>query len=152
MKQLYSLLMSLDCNVISVTLLLSRFTDKLTIVILQGVSSTVSLSAEGKGTTIVSHPPLQPRVDLGPHFSHGPCQKQFTLTNRGRRVQALSWTTEGFSVAKLKKAEIERTMRDSRDIRLKVSVCLCLHVYVCMHSVQIFDYCLCVRTAFAETS
>lgn len=60
----------------------SRFTDKLTIVISHGVSFTVELSAEGRGTTIVSHPPLQPSVDLGPHFSSAPCQQQFTLTNR----------------------------------------------------------------------
>ena len=59
-----------------------RFTDKLTIVVSQGVNFTVSLSAEGCGTTIVSHPPLQPGVDLGPHFSRSVLQQQFTLTNR----------------------------------------------------------------------
>lgn len=40
---------------------------------------------------------------------------------RGRRIQALSWTTEGFSAAKLKKAEIERNSRDLKDMALKVS-------------------------------
>lgn len=39
---------------------------------------------------------------------------------RGRRLQALSWTTEGFSAAKLKKAEIERRARDMKDIAVKV--------------------------------
>ena len=75
----------------TVTLLThSRFTDKLTIVISHGVSFTVELSAEGRGTTIVSHPPLQPSVDLGPHFSSAPCQHQFTLTNRYIRRTALN--------------------------------------------------------------
>ena len=59
-----------------------RFTDKLTIVVSRGVNFTVSLSAEGSGTTIVSHPPLQPAVDLGPYFSRSILQQQFTLTNR----------------------------------------------------------------------
>lgn len=39
---------------------------------------------------------------------------------RGRRVQALSWTTEGFSAAKLKKAEIEWSSRDTLDVAKKV--------------------------------
>jgi len=98
-----------------------KFSDKLTIVVFDGVSFTVVLNAEGRGTTIVSHPCLQPSVDLGSHFSQGPCQRQFTLTNRGRRVQALSWTTEGFSAAKLKKAEIEWSSRDALDIATKRS-------------------------------
>ena len=38
---------------------------------------------------------------------------------RGRRIQALSWTTEGFSAAKLKKQEIERQTRDMRDLDIK---------------------------------
>ena len=191
-----------------------RFSDKLTIVVSHGVSFTVSLSAEGKGTTVVSHPPLQPRVDLGAHFSRAPCLRKCTLTNRwvepavcpimqsssiymyqdfiqdfsvkvggenprcvwgmlpqgilkslmlllvasgapkmqkisyeqttyqtygrtaviaqinnycsrlpssrGRRVQALSWTTEGFSALKLKKAEIERNCMDTKDMGTKV--------------------------------
>lgn len=49
-----------------------------------------------------------------------PCQQQFTLVNRGRRLQALSWTTQGFSAAKLKKMEIKRATRDMKDVRLKV--------------------------------
>ena len=84
-----------------------------------GVSFTVSLSAEGKGTTIVSHPPLQPEVNLGPHFSKGPCEKKFTLLNRGRRVQALSWTTEGFSAQRMKKIQMERQITDNLDVALK---------------------------------
>ena len=42
------------------------------------------------------------------------------MHSRGRRVQALSWTTEGFSAAKLKKAEIEKKARDKKDVALKV--------------------------------
>ncbi len=35
-------------------------------------------------------------------------------------MQALSWTTEGFSAAKLKKAQIEKKSRDMKDIAVKV--------------------------------
>lgn len=38
-----------------------RFTDKVTVVVSKGVNITISLSAEGEGTTIVSQPPLQPK-------------------------------------------------------------------------------------------
>lgn len=40
--------------------------------------------------------------------------------NRGRRLQALSWTTQGFSTAKLKKMEIQRANQDLKDIGRKV--------------------------------
>ena len=60
-------------------------------------------------------------VDLGHHFCCTmPCQKQFTLMNRGRRLQALSWTTQGFSAAKLKKMEIKRATIDVKDVGRKV--------------------------------
>ena len=99
---------------------LLRFNDKLTIVVRQGVSATVNLSAEAKGTTIVSYPPLMDGIDLGPHFSKGLCQKQFTLMNKGRRVQALSWSTDGFSLSKLKRLELEKSSRDVLDPNTKV--------------------------------
>ena len=38
-------------------------------------------------------------------------------------MQALSWTMEGFSAAKLKKAEIEWSSRDSLDVAKKVGMC-----------------------------
>ena len=43
---------------------------------------------------------------------------------RGRRIQALSWTTEGFSAAKLKKQEMEKQGRDLRDLRVKQQLSL----------------------------
>ena len=43
---------------------------------------------------------------------------------RGRRIQALSWTTEGFSAAKLKKQEMERQSRDVKDLRVKKQLTL----------------------------
>ena len=43
---------------------------------------------------------------------------------RGRRIQALSWTTEGFSAAKLKKQEMERQSRDLKDLRVKKQLSL----------------------------
>jgi hydrocephalus-inducing protein len=100
----------------------ARFTDKLTISVKRGVSHTIPLLAEGKGTTIVSHPSFDSCVDLGTHFACSQCRKQFTLTNRGRRMQALSWTTEGFSMVKLKKAELDMNMVDKSDVNAKSAV------------------------------
>ena len=99
-----------------------RFSDKLCISIADGTTFTVSLVAEGRGTTIVSQPPLLAGVDLGPHFTNGPCCHQFHLTNHGRRMQALSWTTEGFSAAKKKRAEIAHAARDPLDVGKKKKV------------------------------
>ncbi len=41
------------------------------------------------------------------------------LVNKGRRTHALSWVTEGFSVSKLKKAEMQRKSGDIHDIGRK---------------------------------
>ncbi len=68
-------------------ILIFRFNDKLTINVQRSTSHTVSLSAEGNGTTIVSHPSLHPSVELGTDFSCHQNSKQFVLTNRGRRTQ-----------------------------------------------------------------
>lgn len=95
-----------------------KFTDKMNVLIERGINFTVFLSATGKGTTIVSEPSIHPSVDLGTFFSRGPCERQFLLTNKGRRMQALSWVTEGFSASKVKKEEMDRRSRDIRDIRV----------------------------------
>ena len=77
---------------IHVSLPYNRFTDKLTITIIGGISYTVSLSAEGKGTTIVSVPSMHSSVNMGTHFACSQVRKQFTLTNRGRRSQVCTCT------------------------------------------------------------
>lgn len=96
-----------------------KFSDKLNILIKRGVNFTVFLRAQGQGSTVVSSPPLQPGINLGTFFSRSPCQQQFKLTNRGRRMQALSWVTEGFSAAKVKKVEMEKKSLDMQDVKIK---------------------------------
>lgn len=96
-----------------------QFSDKLNILITRGVNFTVFLRAKGRGSTVVSEPPIQPCVNLGTFFSGGPCEREFVFTNKGRRMQALSWVTDGFSASKVKKLEMDRKSRDLDDIRLK---------------------------------
>ncbi|XP_033625714.1 hydrocephalus-inducing protein homolog [Asterias rubens] len=79
-----------------------RFQDKLAINFENSQTRTIKLQAYGHGTTIVSFPPITPSIELGHHFSSGPCRRMFTLTNRGRRHQQLFWSTEGFNPIKLK--------------------------------------------------
>ena len=96
-----------------------KFTDKMNILIERGVNFTVSLSARGRGTTIVCDPPLMPSINLGTFFSRGVCHREVQLTNKGRRVQALSWVTDGFSATRVKKVEMDRKSRDMADIKIK---------------------------------
>lgn len=96
-----------------------KFSDKLNILITRGVNFTVFLRAKGRGSTVVSEPPIQPCINLGTFFSGGPCEREFVFTNKGRRMQALSWVTEGFSASKVKKFEMDRKSRDMDDIRIK---------------------------------
>ncbi|KAJ8247378.1 hypothetical protein GJAV_G00245700 [Gymnothorax javanicus] len=73
-----------------------RFQDKLYLSIQDSQTHTIPVCATGKGTTIVSDRPFAPSLDLGAHFSSGPCRYHFKLTNRGRRSHQLYWMTEGF--------------------------------------------------------
>ncbi|KAI1889973.1 hypothetical protein AGOR_G00168420 [Albula goreensis] len=73
-----------------------RFQDKLHLTIQDSQTHTIPVSATGKGTTIVSDRPFAPSLNLGAHFSSGPCRYHFRLTNRGRRLHQLYWMTEGF--------------------------------------------------------
>ncbi|XP_066540500.1 hydrocephalus-inducing protein homolog isoform X2 [Hoplias malabaricus] len=72
------------------------FQDKLQLAVQDSQTHSLALSASGKGTTIVSDRPFAPRLDLGAHFSSGPYQYHFRLSNRGSRLHQLYWSTEGF--------------------------------------------------------
>lgn len=64
-------------------------------------------------------------MDLGPHFSNKPCVKKFKITNNGRRLQQLVWTTDGFPLVKPRKDPLY----DARDIRYKVMIKTCFHFH-----------------------
>ncbi|XP_053355859.1 hydrocephalus-inducing protein-like [Clarias gariepinus] len=72
------------------------FHDNLKVAIRSSQTHTVPLWAIGKGTTIITDRPFAPHLDLGTHFSSGPYQYHFRVTNRGQRFHKLFWTTEGF--------------------------------------------------------
>ena len=59
---------------------------------------------------------LDSYMNLGPHFSNSPCIKKFKITNNGRRLQQLVWTTDGFPLVKPRKDPLY----DARDIKFKV--------------------------------
>eukprot|EP00079_Xenopus_tropicalis_P024447 XP_012817094.1 PREDICTED: hydrocephalus-inducing protein homolog isoform X1 [Xenopus tropicalis] len=73
------------------------FQDKIQLMIENSNTYFIPLYAKGIGTTIVTDKMFAPVLNLGAHFSAGPCQYHFTMTNRGRRTQQLYWMTEGFS-------------------------------------------------------
>ena len=80
-----------------------RFQDKLTVTVVKGPTVTIPVHAYGYGTTIVPDPPMSPSISLGPHFAKSTCVRRFTLTNRGRRHQALTWSTDGYVKPKVRK-------------------------------------------------
>ncbi|KAM8861524.1 hydrocephalus-inducing protein homolog isoform 3-T3 [Synchiropus picturatus] len=70
------------------------FQDRLELSIHDSQTHMVLLSAAGTGTTIISDRPFCPSLDLGTHFSHGPCQYHFTLTNLGQRAHLMYWKAD----------------------------------------------------------
>ncbi|XP_013405663.1 hydrocephalus-inducing protein [Lingula anatina] len=93
-----------------------RFQDKLQVNFLEGQSRTIPVTGYGYGTTIATDPPMAEGVNLGPYFSKNPCRKVFRLTNKGRRLQQLVWTTEGYSLLRAKRDTVEP---DTKDVRYK---------------------------------
>ncbi|XP_016156554.1 PREDICTED: hydrocephalus-inducing protein homolog [Ficedula albicollis] len=75
-----------------------KFQDKVKVFIENSHTTIISVQAEGIGTTIVTDKPLAPKFDFKTCFSFTPCRYQFKMTNKGRRIHRLFWTTEGFSI------------------------------------------------------
>ncbi|XP_069073573.1 hydrocephalus-inducing protein homolog [Pleurodeles waltl] len=73
-----------------------RFQDKVCLAIENSNVYTVPVQATGTGTTITTDRLFAPVLNLGSHFSAGPCRYHFTMMNRGRRTHQLYWMTEGF--------------------------------------------------------
>ncbi|XP_030812219.1 hydrocephalus-inducing protein homolog [Camarhynchus parvulus] len=73
-----------------------KFQEKVKVFIENSPVTIVSLQAVGIGTTVVTDKPLVPKLDLKSCFSFSRCFYHFQLTNKGRRIQRLYWSTEGF--------------------------------------------------------
>ncbi|NXT69414.1 HYDIN protein, partial [Chaetops frenatus] len=73
-----------------------KFQDKVKVLIENSPTTIISVLAVGTGTTIVTD--LVPKLDLKTHFSLTPCYCRFQMTNKGRRIHQLYWSTEGFSI------------------------------------------------------
>lgn len=67
-------------------------------------------------------------MNLGPHFSNTPCVKKFKVTNSGRRLQQLVWSTDGFSHVKPRRDPLY----DARDVRYKVGGMVVAKWLVCV--------------------
>ena len=83
----------------------------------------------GFGTSIFSDPPLAPSLDLGAHFAESKCIWKFKVTNRGRRSQALTWSTEGHNPVQHKLSIRKASKVNPNDMRYKVRAS-CLYIVV----------------------
>ncbi|XP_072277434.1 hydrocephalus-inducing protein homolog [Pyxicephalus adspersus] len=72
------------------------FKDTVQLMITNSNTFLIPVHAIGTGTTIVTDRTFSPVLNLGAHFSAGPCRYHFTMTNCGRRTHQIYWTTEGF--------------------------------------------------------
>jgi len=91
----------------------------------KGPIVTIPTHAYGFGTTIVSDPPLTPSVNLGPHFAKVKCSRRFKLTNKGRRHQALTWSTDGFAKPKSRR---DAVTINPKDMKYRVRCCAALQL------------------------
>ena len=89
--------------------------------ITEGPTRSIPLSAVGHGTTIVSDPPMIPKINLGPQFCRTPFRQVYTLTNSGRRHQSLVFSTD--SPALLTKTKVLPKIQQqggAKDAKFKV--------------------------------
>ncbi|RMC08855.1 hypothetical protein DUI87_13849 [Hirundo rustica rustica] len=73
-----------------------KLQEKVKFFIENSLTIIVPVQAVGTGTTIVSNKPLGPKLDLGSHFRRSRCRYEFQLTNKGRHLHQLYWSTAGF--------------------------------------------------------
>ncbi|KAM7040273.1 hydrocephalus-inducing protein homolog [Acridotheres tristis] len=103
-----------------------QFKDRMKVFIENSHPTIISVQAVGTGPTIVTDKPLGSVLDLTTHFSFSPCRYRFNVTNKGRRVHRLYWSTEGFSVsgqsARLPALRGTKSRDASRDHRAGSSV------------------------------
>ncbi|KAJ7406687.1 hypothetical protein WISP_132183 [Willisornis vidua] len=74
-----------------------KFEDEVKLFVENSLLKVISVRAVGVGTTVVIDKPFAPELRLGPQFSLVPCIFHFKVTNKGRKVHRLYWSTEGFS-------------------------------------------------------
>lgn len=68
-----------------------KFTNKLGIHFDYDVTRYVTLEAQGEGVTIISDPPLKPKIDFGYFYNSNTFRETFRLTNKGTRLHILTW-------------------------------------------------------------
>ncbi|XP_015224105.2 hydrocephalus-inducing protein homolog isoform X3 [Lepisosteus oculatus] len=90
------------------------FQDKLHLAIENSQTHSIPVSAMGTGTTIVTDRPFAPALNMGAHFSSGPCRYHFRITNRGRRPHQLYWMTEGFPQFRRRPPPFQSSSKDNR--------------------------------------
>ncbi|NWV17226.1 HYDIN protein, partial [Origma solitaria] len=73
-----------------------KLQDKVKVFIENSNMNIIPVEAVGIGTTIVTSKPFAPALNLGHHLSFIPCRYHFEMTNKGRRINYIYWTTEGF--------------------------------------------------------
>ncbi|XP_071423974.1 hydrocephalus-inducing protein homolog [Pithys albifrons albifrons] len=74
-----------------------KFEDEVKLFVENSLLKVIPVRAVGIGTTVVIDKPFAPELRLGPQFSLVPCIFHFKVTNKGRKVHQLYWSTEGFS-------------------------------------------------------
>ncbi|KAI6660485.1 hypothetical protein LOD99_14069 [Oopsacas minuta] len=79
------------------------FANKLVIKFNHDVMYYVGLEAKGSGVTILSDPPLLPKMDFGHFYSSGVFKKTFLLTNSGTRTHILTWNVASHAAQRNKK-------------------------------------------------
>ncbi|XP_053843742.1 hydrocephalus-inducing protein homolog isoform X2 [Vidua macroura] len=73
-----------------------KFQGEVKVSIENSTTTIISLRAVGKGTTIAMDESLTSGINLKSQFSFTPCYFHFKMTNTGRRIHRLYWSTEGF--------------------------------------------------------
>mmetsp|Transcript_4036 Transcript_4036/g.9628 ORF Transcript_4036/g.9628 Transcript_4036/m.9628 type:complete len:4944 (+) Transcript_4036:104-14935(+) len=88
------------------------FKDDLVVVVTEGEDISIPLTAKGVGTTIYCEHPLD-TVHFGNQFTSKPCRREFTLINKGTKVQTLLWTNVTATKARLDAEKALATEKDS---------------------------------------
>lgn len=98
---------SITLNVSAYVTMPGKYLDNITLLIENGNILTCEVSCFGVGSCILCEPKLSGVLDLGYILTHIAFKKELRFTNKGRKIQNMSWTRYKMISTKEKKVELQ---------------------------------------------
>ena len=109
-----------------------RFSDRLQIDVVDGVSHAVDVTGCGQGIAVITLPTLPRRLRLGPCYCGHVARHEFTIVNKGRRQQTVFAVNAAAAVRKSSRHPV-------RVLHLRVLLLVSTGLFRILHNRNLFN-------------